>query len=624
MSKRKKKLNKRIDQIVGAIDIDSKAQILDKGVQNFPGWSWECDSKGKYFSCSPEVFDNLGIVASAFIDKSLFSFRLTRESASELQRYLNESQSGGNLIVRFEHANGKLIVVNLNISPKRSESGELLGWSGFNQVIQEEAAPAVVAEAVSYPPAEPVLIRPSASYRVPTQPVFPAKLQAEAAEEVVEERGAELADYLMVIIRRRWVVLVTLFFTLLIVASVLSQMPSQYTARAVVRVTSPRSGSADYVDYNTDLGQRLLGTYVELANGESVKRDLANYVDRVPKIKAQAIENSELFEITVQDPDPGLAQYAANKIAELVIVDARSRGTSETPVNVYIAEPAALPTLPSSPSPWLIIALAAFVGLLGGIGLAFVFESLDTRLYADKQIEDLTGLPVVGNIPEGVRPGSADAMLFDRHIHAEAFRRMRTNVFSPVVNRQLKSILITSAVPRDGKTAVTANFAISLAKSNRSVCVVDASLRYPKVHTYFDLENERGLCDVLENRAGLFEVVCSTRYPNLSVVPSGQSVSNPVELLDSDEMREVISQLTQKYDVVLIDSPASTSVTDPAVLAPMVDGVLLVVRHGWVRRESLMRAIKYLSNVDANFIGVVSNVTDQGARARLFRVTSRA
>jgi succinoglycan biosynthesis transport protein ExoP len=616
MSNQKENLEKRIDKIVGAIDIKDGVTANAETRRDFPGWSWKSDIKGKYISCSEEVFDCLGIVPNAFINKSLFTYRLTNESSNELRRFLEESKTGGNLVVRYEHGNGKILVVNLNISQQMNSDNEMVGWTGFCQVIQEEETLSVVPEYK-----ESIENQKTAPLAAPLSLPATEPIQFYKSQGAMEEPFA-LSDYFMVLLRRRWVVLLTFFFTILIVASILSQMPNKYTAKAIVRVSNPRSGSADYVDYNTELGQRLLGTYVELANGEVVKQELGEFVERVPKIEAQQIIDSELFEITAEDSDPGLAQFAANKVAELIIRDGQSRISTEAPINVYIAEPATLPTKPSSTSPWLIITLAVFVGLVGGAGLAFVFENLDTRLYSDKQIESLTNLPVVGNIPDD-GSASSKAKIFAKKIHTESFQRMRTNIFSANGKRSLKTLLFTSPVPRDGKSAITVNFAINLASANRSVCVVDANLRYPTIHKFFNLDNKVGLSDVVENKIGLNKAIMQTEYPYLKVITSGQSVNNPVDILDSKNMREIITKLSQEFDLVLIDSPASTSVTDPAVLSSMVDGVLIVVRHGWVRQEALTRAIKHLNNVEANIIGIISNKTDQGVRQKILQVASR-
>lgn len=158
-----------------------------------------------------------------------------------------------------------------------------------------------------------------------------------------------------------------------------------------------------------------------------------------------------------------------------------------------------------------------------------------------------------------------------------------------------------------------------MAQANRKVVVVDADLRTPNMHTIFDVENDRGLSSVLSGKIELDQALQHTAYLRVSVLPSGPQPLNP-ELLDSPKMIEVLQALAEKFDVVLLDSPSLVSVTDPAVLAPKVDGVLLVVRHGWVRREALQYTMRNFKGVGAKFLGVITNRTELGTSSRLLKM----
>ncbi len=581
------------------------------------GWSWETDKNGVYLKCSDEVEECLNLPPHAFIGQPLLAFKLAPRSTAELRDVFAEGMAR-RILVQFQNAAGAWCSVYMNINPRLDENGKLTGWYGFNQIVAQESEPfATSSESQKTAPA-PVPVK--ASSEVPTSPPLD--------RETTGQESMELVDYLMVISRRKWVILTTLLFALLIVVIYILNTPTLYTAKTVVRVTNPRSGSAEFVEYNIELGERIKGTYVELANSNSVRQELSKYVNRTipaagssgyPSIKATALVNTELFEISVEDPDPALAQFVANKVAEILIEQGKSILSDQALlVNVYIAEPASLPVKPSSPSPYLILVIGLVVGALGGLGLAFLFEGLDTRLYTDKQIELHTGFQVIGNIPEEDQP--TPDQLFKRTIHAEAFRRLRTNIFAPAHNKNLKSLLVTSAVPKDGKSAIVANLAVSISQTGRSVLIIDANLRAPAIHKYFAVSNEMGLTNVLSNEIDFSSAVQATSYPKIWVITSGVAIQNPVEVLDSERMAEIISQAAKQYDVVLVDSPASISVTDPTVLTPMVDGVLLVVRHNWVRREALQATIRHLTAVNGNIIGIVSNRTDLGARTRLLRL----
>ena len=303
-------------------------------------------------------------------------------------------------------------------------------------------------------------------------------------------------------------------------------------------------------------------------------------------------------------------------MAEIIINQSKQIYANDvSPINIYVVEAAVIPTIPSSTSPYIILGIALVLGLIGGIGLAFLFENVDTRLYTTRQIQSVTQLPIIGDIPD-YRVRSHVEIFQDSLTHIEAFRRLRTNIFTPSVNGSLRSILITSAIKQDGRTAILANLALSLAQGHRNVVVVDANLRYPALHEIFGLSNEVGLTDVLQKTYSLSGAIQKSSMKNISVLTSGSIPENPAELLDTETMMEIITELRDKYDVILLDSPASVSVTDPAIISSKVDGVILVVRQGWVRKEALLATLTHLKNVEANIIGVVVNRTEMGVGKR--------
>ena len=429
----------------------------------------------------------------------------------------------------------------------------------------------------------------------------------------------ELKDYLEIFSRRKWVVFLTVFFTLAIVIIGVIQSPPKYTAIAELRVLTSKAGSATYLEYNVEYSERLVSTYVNTATSNPVLEELSRHVNPLPKITVDHAPNTEIIQLKVEDIDPALAQYAANKLAQIVITQsAQLYSDVSNPNNIYLVDPAKIPEKPSSASPWVVIGLGFAIGLIGGMGLALLFESLDTRLYTVRQIEIFTQLRGIGDIPDAHNRNPDNSLFTDSRLHTEAFRRLRTNIFSQAENSDLKALLIASPVTQDGRSTVTANLALSIAQANRNVIVIDANLRWPAIHKIFRLKNDRGLSDYLEQNAKLADVIQPTQFPEIHVITSGELPSNPVELLSSDQMKLLITQLKQKYDVVLIDSPASLTVTDPAVIAPHVDGVVLVIRLGWVRREALQATLKHLTNVHANLVGVIANRTELGTGSRFF------
>lgn len=423
----------------------------------------------------------------------------------------------------------------------------------------------------------------------------------------------QLVDYLNILNRRKGIIFLTLIIAFGIIAIGITQIPPQYTATATMRILTARAGGIDYVEYDIEYAKRLIGTYVEIANSDLVLEQLAKDVSPLPDIEVVVIEDTELFTINATDIEPEVATFAANKLAEILILQSREIYGSET--NILLLEPAKLPDEPSSASPVVVLALGLVLGLVVGITLAFIFENLDTRIYTPNEMRLAAKLPLIGDIGNG----SPDhGILINDHILGEAFRRLRTNVFSPSQHQEYRSFLITSPVPDDGRSTITANLAIITGQSGRRVVVVDADLRNPMQHTIFKVENEVGLNDVLIAGTPLENAVQATAFQNVDILPSGATPLNP-EALDSAEMKSVINRLSNKYDAVLIDAHSSFSVTDPAVIAPKVDSVLLVLRYGWDRKEVLQATLNHMELVNANILGIVANRTQLGTNRRLRR-----
>lgn len=188
---------------------------------------------------------------------------------------------------------------------------------------------------------------------------------------------------------------------------------------------------------------------------------------------------------------------------------------------------------------------------------------------------------------------------------SEAFRVLRTNLQFMGLDKPLKSLLLTSATPAEGKTTTIANLAVAFAQTGAKVCLVDADLRRPTVAKVFGIENWSGLTTALIGQGELELSLKATAVPGLTVLPSGPIPPNPAELLGSGRMASLIATLEERFDMVLIDTPPVLAVTDAAVLAPKVGGVVLVIRSGEVPRQQVLRAKEALEAVKANVLGTV-------------------
>ena len=521
----------------------------------------------------------------------------------------------------------------------------------------------------------------------------------------------DIRTYWDILWRRKWVIAVTLAATMAAVIIGTLQMTPVYQASTVIRVRVSGGSLASSADYY--YADRLIKTYAQIATSKPVLDELDKTVDlsTPPSITAEPILNTELIQVTVEDPDPSLAAVAANTLAEILVAQGAElytgggRTTSQiladqlaqveneleqaqaeygrlleaqaeyerlavqasvTPLPTYtpvatstaeaeplvalalknkqqidelsrsigvkqglyatllqqyetartteemrsstlsVVEPASTPTSPIKPNWPLNIALGFMVGLIGGVGLAFLFEQLDTRLHTAEQIEKVTALRTLGRIPY-TREEPHDIFLNGGSLQREAFRHLRTNIYAVAEGGPPYTFLVTSAEPGEGKSTIVTNLALAMAQSGHRVIAVDADLRRPTLHTNFRLSNRIGLSSVLEGKLTLQQAVQDTKISGVSVLTSGPLQTNPAELVGSRQMRALLKEMPQHFDMVVVDAPALLPVTDGAVIAPMVDGVLLVVDCAQSEREAVRSACRELAGVGARLIGLVVN-----------------
>jgi capsular exopolysaccharide synthesis family protein len=262
----------------------------------------------------------------------------------------------------------------------------------------------------------------------------------------------------------------------------------------------------------------------------------------------------------------------------------------------------------------LIIGLGAFVGLAGGLGLAFLFDNLDTTLYSIEAIERVTHLITLAQIPQIKRRRKAQYItcLSNNSPQGEAFRRLRTNLLIPATRQDnlYQTLLMVSAEPAEGKSTIVANLAQSVAQSGRKVVAIDADMRLPTLHEILELPNKIGLSNVLRQEVPLSEALQQAPNLNLHVLTSGPIPSDPAELLDSCNLIALIDQLRDQFDLILIDSPALLAVADASILASVVDKVALVARRTKIKAEALAEACHQLETINAPMMGVIVNQSE--------------
>lgn len=288
---------------------------------------------------------------------------------------------------------------------------------------------------------------------------------------------------------------------------------------------------------------------------------------------------------------------------------------------VEIVDEAPRPGAPIAPNRKRIYLTAMIFGALLGLAAAVALEQLDDSVKSPDEARERFDLTVLGTIPQ-IKEAGATRRLADGASHrlvthldprspvAEAYRSLRTNLAFARAHEALKTIVLTSPGPADGKSTTVANLAITFAQQGQRTLLIDADLRRAVLDKLFGAAREPGLTDVLVGRSSLMQVVSETAITNLHVLGSGPFPPNPSELLGSQAMRDVLRDAREEFDIVLLDSPPLLAVTDAAVLSTMVDGAILVVRMGATPRTSVRRAISQLHTVHGRLIGTVLNDVD--------------
>jgi succinoglycan biosynthesis transport protein ExoP len=299
--------------------------------------------------------------------------------------------------------------------------------------------------------------------------------------------------------------------------------------------------------------------------------------------------------------------------------------------NIRVVDVARTPTYPIKPDVRRNILLGFLFGLACGLGLAFVLESLDTSIRNMEQVSAISTLPALGTIPlqlsknghsrkrlktvsleiEKSESPALVTYVRPKSEAAEAYRALRTSILLSSFGAPPKVILVTSALPQEGKTTISANSALVLAQRGCRVLLIDADLRRPGIDKLFGFRSRGGLSSVISGVDKIEDVIVPfARVPNLWIMPAGPIPPQPAELLGSSVMKDHITRWRNEFDHIIIDTPPCLSVTDAVVLSPEADRVILVARSGKTTKFALRRACDLLLQVNARIMGIVLNALD--------------
>ncbi|NVM20672.1 MAG: polysaccharide biosynthesis tyrosine autokinase [Desulfobacterales bacterium] len=353
---------------------------------------------------------------------------------------------------------------------------------------------------------------------------------------------------------------------------------------------------------------------VALAREESLKAALA----------AQKEESLELNQKAIQHGALKREAESARHMYELLIRRFKETTLTEDmrTGNIRVIDRAEAPKEPVKPNKRLNILLAVIFSLFAGTGLAFFFEYLDNTIKSPEDIKRHLNIPYLGLVPaiavesNGNYGGEIKPNLVTLHspksVASEAYRGIRTGILFSSAETEPRVILVSSVGPQEGKSITATNLAITMAQSGSRVILLDCDMRRPDIHKAFELSRKKGMSNILVGGCTIKDAVAHTRVTRLDAIPCGPIPPNPSELLGSARMAKLLEVLQKHYRRVIIDSPPITAVTDAAVLAKSVDGVVLVVRAGETPTQIVQNGLSHLQSFNARILGAVLNGVNIG------------
>lgn len=432
--------------------------------------------------------------------------------------------------------------------------------------------------------------------------------------------GLDLHDILR-ILRRNWILMIAASLIGLIAGGTASILTKPtYTAETQLFVAIQSSGSIQELQQGNTFSQARVQSYVKMVNSPLVLQPAidtlgldATAAELASRVEASTDANTVLINIAVSDNSSvqaaAIAQAVASSLVNVIDTLERPRAGGTSPVGLSITKPATAPTAPSAPNTRINLALGLLIGIAAGISALVLRTSLDKRIRGETDLRLVTDAAILGRITFD-QDATRKPLLTQtgaQSPRAEAFRQLRTNLQFANVSGRAQSILVTSSLPGEGKSTTAANLAISLAQAGQTVCLVDADLRRPMVNEYLGLDRSAGLTTAVIGAADVNDLLQNWGEDNLFVLTSGQIPPNPSELLGSEAMKVLIRNLENVFETVIIDAPPLLPVTDAAVLAQHVGGVLLIVGVQKLKRHDLEKSVNSLTLVGADLLGVVLN-----------------
>jgi capsular exopolysaccharide synthesis family protein len=441
----------------------------------------------------------------------------------------------------------------------------------------------------------------------------------------------DLQQYLHAVRTNWWAVALPVVFAVAIGAFVASRAEPQYRASVTFFVATSNQPAGQSAVQGDEFAQRRVNSYLGLLSTDRLANKVIDEsgLDLAPsQIKRMMGADSDvdtlLLTATVthesQELVERVAQAVSSEFVDLVD-EVENRGSGRPAVQLEVVSGPNVTKVPAQRA--VAIGVPAAIGLVAGLGLAWLLEVRDKTIRSEAQLRELEQAPVLGMVPfdRRLREGPRGRRVAASSAGLEAFRQLRTNLEFIDVGSPVQILVVTSSVAEEGKTTTAINLAAALVAANRRVLIVEADLRRPTLDDHFKVRGSVGLTDVIVGRGELEAAMQPVGVNGLMLLPSGKLPPNPSELLGSDAMVQLLERLRDRFDVVVVNTPPLLPVTDAAVLSAHADGVLVVVRAGRTTRQQLTLAMRTLNAVGARVLGTVLNMapTDRGSSYEAYR-----
>ena len=374
------------------------------------------------------------------------------------------------------------------------------------------------------------------------------------------------------------------------------------------------------------LNQKLVETYTRIIKSKLVLDQVISETgitytaeELGQNVAVEAYENTEMLKISVTDSDPELAASIANSIAQVFSGEVAKIYQMN---NISVIDIAQVPEEVSNNTLTRDFFIALFISIFGSIGVIFIIYYFDDSIKLTDDLEEEIGMPVIAKVFKSdigsKNRGKVELLVqkYPKSVVSESIKTLRTNLQFSSVDSELKTILVTSSIPGEGKSFISANLAISFTQTDKKVLIVDCDMRKGRQHRIFKLSNTKGLSNLLiDDMANYKDYINKTSIKNLYVITRGTVPPNPSELLNSNKNNELIKILKSKFDIIIFDGVPCNGLPDSIIMSKLVDKVLIVSSESVTPRSVLESTKKQLKNVEAPVAGdVLNNVNRKNSK----------